>query len=236
MKHIEFKKLSLCVAVLVMVEINVGTANAQHDYHKRYDRHESVHAFINPFLIYPFYPSIGLRLGVLPRGYFNFYVGAVPYYYYNGIYYNHNHNDYYEVVTPPLGAKVPELPRGAKVTVIDGNKYYVYQGTYYQAYLNQNNERWYNVVGNHGVLNQQNEPPVVQGGTYNPQVPNNTPTTETPSTPVYREPQIGDIVNQLPDNSEVVYLNGQKYFESPTKVFYQEVVYNGKITYKIVGK
>ena len=112
----------------------------------------------------------------------------------------------------------------------------MYQGTYYQAYLNQNNERWYNVVGNHGVLNQQNEPPVVQGGTYNPQVPNNTPTTETPSTPVYREPQIGDIVNQLPDNSEVVYLNGQKYFESPTKVFYQEVVYNGKITYKIVGK
>ena len=70
----------------------------------------------------------------------------------------------------------------------------------------------YLVVGTDGVLNQ-------------------------PSTPqtVY-QPTVGDVIPQLPANCDTVYLNGQKYFESPDHVYYQEVIEEGKTAYKIVGK
>ena len=190
------------------------------------------HAFINPFRVYAFYPTLGLRLSVLPYGFFSFYIGPDPFYFYNGIYYRRV-DDYYEVVAPPIGAKVPKLPRGAKVTVIDGNKYYVYQGTYYVEEFNENNQVLYRVVGTNGVLNQQTPAPTAQGTVPAPPAPATPPAQPAP---VLKDPQVGDIVTKLPDNSQPVYLNGQKYYESPDKVYYQEIIDNGKTIYKIVGK
>ena len=75
-----------------------------------------------------------------------------------------------------------------------------------------NNKVVYVVIGTNGVLNQPSTPQVVQ------------------------EPEVGDIYPQLPPNCAAIYLNGEKYFESPDHVYYQEKIENGQTNYKIVGK
>jgi len=240
MKKIEIKKASSFLVLFAVAVLNTSSVSAQHFFPRFAPVHGLApvarvgfgHTFINPFRVYAFYPTLGLRLSVLPYGFFSFYIGPDPFYFYNGIYYRRV-DDYYEVVAPPLGAKVPRLPRGAKVTVIDGNKYYVYQGTYYIEEVNENNKVFYKVVGTNGVLNQQPQAPTVQGTVPAPNAPAPTP---SPAAPIVKEPQVGDIVNQLPENSQPVYLNGKKYYESPEKVYYQEIIDNGKTIYKVVGK
>ena len=166
----------------------------------------------SPYGLYPFYPTLGLRIGWLPFGYYNFYWDGYPYYYYNSVFYRRTDDNQYEIVAPPIGAKVNSIPSDAQVVVINGNKYYESNGTYYQEEVDANNQVSYLVVGTDGVLNQ-------------------------PSTPqtVY-QPTVGDVIPQLPANCDTVYLNGQKYFESPDHVYYQEVIEEGKTAYKIVGK
>ena len=166
----------------------------------------------SPYGLYPFYPTLGLRLGWLPFGYYDFYWDGYPYYYYNSVFYRRTEDNQYEIVAPPIGAKVNSIPSDAKVVTINGNKYYECNGTYYQEQVDANNNVVYVVIGTNGVLNQPSTPQVVQ------------------------EPEVGDIVPQLPANSTAVYLNGQKYFESPDHVYYQEVIENGQTSYKIVGK
>jgi len=166
----------------------------------------------SPYGLYPFYPTLGLRIGWLPYGYYNFYWDGYPYYYYNSVFYRRTDDEQYEIVAPPIGAKVNSIPSDAQVVVINGNKYFESNGTYYQEEVDSNNQVSYLVVGTDGVLNQ-------------------------PSTPqtVY-QPTVGDVVPQLPANCDAVYLNGQKYFESTDHVYYQEVIEEGKTAYKIVGK
>jgi len=166
----------------------------------------------SPYGLYPFYPTLGLRLGWLPFGYYPFYWDGYPYYYYNSVFYTRADDGEYEVVAPPIGAKVNSIPSSAQVVVINGNKYFESNGTYYQEQIDSNNQVSYLVVGTDGVLNQ-------------------------PSTPqtVY-QPTIGDVVPQLPANSEEVYLNGQKLYQSPDHVYYQEITDGDKKEYKIVGK
>lgn len=160
---------------------------------------------------YPAAPYIGLRIGALPFGFSTIYMGANPFYYYQGTYYRPYGDNGYEVSAPPLGAKVPELPRSAKVTVIDGQKYYVYDGTYYKEEINDKDEIWYTVVGTNGQLN-----------TGNPNTQNNI-----------RED--GRLEN-LPADSKTVVINKQKYFLAPSGIYYQEVNEGNKVYYEPVGK
>ena len=165
----------------------------------------------SPYYVYPYYPSLGVRLGFLPFGYYSFYFDEYPYYYYNSVFYRRTDDNNYEVVTPPLGAHVPTIPNNSKGVIIDGNKYFESSGTYYQEELDANNHVQYKVVGVDDVLNQ----PQNQGN---------------------REPQIGDIIPQLPNGCTTIFLNGQKYYEAPNNIYYQEIQDGDRIAYKIVGK
>lgn len=81
------------------------------------------------------YPPIGFALMALPYGYYNFTYGGNPYYYYGGVYYVQNQNQY-EVVSPVIGAIVPELPKETKVIIIDGKKCFVTKdNVYYEEYV-----------------------------------------------------------------------------------------------------
>jgi hypothetical protein len=160
-------------------------------------------------------PPIGISIGILPRGYRSVYVGGSPYYYYGGTYYRPGQKaNTYDVVDAPVGASVPELPQDAKVTVINGQKYYELDGTYYKEEIRNNSELWYTVVGKNGKLD----------------------TEETPVAPEDKGPQIGDTVDKLPADCRTVVVNGQKYYVSPDDVYYEEVVGQNTISYKVVGK
>jgi hypothetical protein len=145
------------------------------------------------------YPSIGFRIGFLPYGYFPFYFGPDLYYYYGGVFYRPYDDGGYEIVTPPVGAAVPSLPKGAQSIVIDGNQYYELNGVYYQATTDDKGKTVYVVAGKDGVLNTNGESA------------DNPPPT----------PQVGDIVNQLPDGCRKITLNGKKYFVAPDGIYYE---------------
>jgi hypothetical protein len=146
------------------------------------------------------YPTIGFRFGFLPYGYFPFYWGADLYYYYGGVFYRPNDDGGYEVTIPPVGAEVPTLPRGAQSIVIDGKQYYEYNGVYFQQTADDKGKTIYVVAGKDGVLNTNGE--------------------NTDNAPP--APQVGDIVNQLPDGSRKVTLNSKKYYVAPGGIYYEE--------------
>lgn len=155
-------------------------------------------------------PPIGIHISILPRGYKRIYVHDVPYYYYGGTYYRKG-GDKYEVVQPPLGASVPDLPNGTKVVVINGQKYFELDGTYYKEEIRDNSEIWYTVVGTDGKL-------------------------DTDDILADDGPYVGDIVDQLPADCKTVVVNGNKYYVSPTDIYYEETVTGNKVQYKVVGK
>jgi len=146
------------------------------------------------------YPTVGFHLGGLPFGYYPFYFGADLYYYYGGVFYRPYDDGGYEVTTPPVGAAVPALPKGAEPIAIDGQQYYEFNGVYYQQSVDDQNKTVYVVAGKDGVLNTNgdnagNPPPA---------------------------PQVGDVINQLPDGSRKITLNGKKYFVDRDGIYYQE--------------
>lgn len=157
-------------------------------------------------------PPIGMRIHMLPRGYYRVYGGNLPYYYYGGAYYREQNNEY-EVVDAPMGASVPELPSGAKAVVINRQKFYELQGTYYKEDIRGNSEIWYTVVGKDGKLDTEE-------------------IVEIKDT----RPAIGDMTDKLPDNCRTVTVNGHKYFVSLEDVYYEEVVDGKNVRYKVVGK
>ena len=182
------------------------------------------------------YPPVGITIGTLPPGYFSFFMGPTPLFYFNGIFYqpvpplnnnnynnnnnngnnnNNSENDHteYKVVKPPLGAVVNKLPSGAKVKVIDGQKYYDYNGTFYQEQMDENNKLSYVVVGTDGVLNTN-------------------PNKEKNST----EPQIGDRVPDLPADSKSVVINGEKFYSTPSGLYYKKITEGDNTYYELVGK
>ncbi|MBI1782966.1 MAG: hypothetical protein HYR66_16615 [Sphingobacteriales bacterium] len=168
-------------------------------------------------------PSIGVVISVLPVGFRTFYLGPDPYYYYGGAYYRPYNNNHYEVIDAPVGARIPELPAGAKVEVINGQKFYQYDGNYYKEVITDKGEILYEVVGKNAVLNT-NEGAV-----------KTDPAPSTEKTVVTNE-AIGKETEKLPDNSKTIVINQQKYFQSPSGYYYQEVIKDNKISYKIVGK
>jgi hypothetical protein len=72
----------------------------------------------------------GRHLAVLPLGFLALEIGGVPYYYYDGVYYQPADNGYQEVY-PPVGAAVPQPPAGAIQIDTGGQVYYYAGGAFY---------------------------------------------------------------------------------------------------------
>lgn len=162
------------------------------------------------------YPHLGFYLGVLPYGYYPFYWNDMLYYYYGGVFYTPYDGGGYQVTTPPLGAAVPSLPEGARSIVINGQQFYELNGVYFKAVTNDQGKTVYEVAGRDGVLN-------TDGSVQPPQVDSATP-------------QVGDVVNELPDNCRKVTLNGKKFFVSPNGIYYQPFTdSNGNPGYRIAS-
>jgi hypothetical protein len=114
-------------------------------------------------------PRIGLRINVLPYGYYPFYWGDDQFYYNNGLFYQqYDNGSEYSIVEPPMGAVVPNVPQDAKSITIDGQQYYELNGVYYQPVTNNDGSVAYKIVGKDGELNTN------QGDDVYPQDDNNT--------------------------------------------------------------
>ncbi|MDA3614522.1 DUF6515 family protein [Polluticaenibacter yanchengensis] len=190
-----------------------------------YHNHGNYYTFSRPainrfyygsrFNYYPYYYrpfvgyGIGLRISLLPVGYYGFHWGNMPYYYYDGIYYRSNvvlnnnvSTTYYETIDPPLGARVPNLPGGAERVTINGAEYFEYKGTYYEKMYNEKDEVLYEVVGTNGVLE-----------------------TDRGAMDEFQEMlKSGEALASLPAGSKKVVLNEVSYYVTPNGDYYQEFV------------
>lgn len=157
-------------------------------------------------------PRIGLTVNVLPYGYYPFYYGPTRYYYSGGMYYQQT-NDTYTVVEPPIGAEVKQLPDDAQSIVINGVQYYELNGVYYQQVTKDDGTLTYQIAGKDGELNtddtnMQDAPPI----------------------------QVGDLVDNLPEDYRKINLNGEKYYVTPSGYYLQDAVdEKGKKVYKIIS-
>lgn len=161
---------------------------------------------------------VGFVVNVLPYGFLSFNTAWGPYYYSDGYFYQpyageSTQREQYQVVDPPMGVVIPSLPSGVNTVVIDGNTYYEKNGTYYQEIL-QDKQVKYVVVGKNGQLDTgkaQNEQPA--------------PAPDP------------EVLEQLPNGSRGVEINGQQLYVSPDGMYYQEVTNTDNSRgYKLVGK
>jgi hypothetical protein len=167
------------------------------------------HGYYNTYYL----PRLGFSCGYLPYGYYPFYWGDEQYFYSGGLYYTYNDSQY-TVVEPPVGAEIGTLPSNAQSIVINGQQYYEANGVYYQAVVKDDGTTTYQIAGKDGELNTND------GGNVN---------TE-------QAPQIGDIVQNLPQDVRKIRLNGEKYYVSQDGYYYQETSDSaGNKVYKIVG-
>jgi hypothetical protein len=172
--------------------------------------------FYRPGFGYYGYPHLGFYLGVLPFGYYPFYWGDDLYYYSGGVFYTPYDGGGYQVTVPPVGAAIPTLPQGAKSIMIDGQQFFELNGVYYKAVINDQQKTVYVVAGRDGVLNTDGS------------------ATATPDE--VATPQVGDIVNELPDGCHKVTLNGKKYYVSPNDIYYQAYTdQDGNVGYRIAS-
>ncbi|MFD0752327.1 DUF6515 family protein [Mucilaginibacter calamicampi] len=157
-------------------------------------------------------PRIGLSVSVLPYGYYPFYYGPSLYYYGGGMYYQQTDNTF-TVVEPPIGAEVKQLPDNAQSIVINGVQYYELNGVYYQPITKDDGTLSYQIAGKDGELNTddvnaQDAPPI----------------------------QVGDLVDNLPEDYRKINLNGEKYYVTPSGYYLQDAGdENGKKVYKIIS-
>jgi len=173
-------------------------------------------AFYRNGLGYYGYPHLGFYIGVLPFGYYPFYWGSSLYYYYGGVFYSPYDNGGYQVTEPPVGAGVPDLPKDAQPIKIDGVQYYELDGVYYKETTDDQGKKVYVVAGKDGVLN--------------------TNDSVTDPNAAVVAPQVGDVVNQLPDDCRKVSLNGKKYYVSPNDIYYEKVTGpDGNTAYRIAS-
>jgi len=203
------------------VSIHVGQAYGYRQSYRPYYRPTPVYrpvirsVYSNQRSFIPYGPAFGFRIRVLPFGYNRIFVGPVPYYYNDGVYYRDYQNGGYEVVAPPLHASVKKLPSNARVTVIDGQKYYEAGGTFYREEMSSDNRLSYRVVGTDGVLNTGVENPGEDLNAYDDAIP-------TP----------GSRYDELPAESRVQVINQKKYFVSPGGIYYKEVIEGDKVRYE----
>lgn len=173
------------------------------------------------------YPGIGLRIGVLPYGYYPFYWGPNQYYYYGGTFYAPYANGGYQVVAPPVGAEVPSLPDGAKEIAINGDQYYEFNGVYYKQVVNADGKTVYVVAGKDGVLNtdKNSVDDVYQGA----------PAPQQDAAPAPQMPQVGDMTDQLPEGARKITLNGKKYYVTPDNIYLEEAKTDHGTGYRVVS-
>lgn len=166
----------------------------------------------------PVFAPIGIRIRILPVGYYPVYIGPSLYYYYDGIYYRRyqDNSDEYEVVDAPMGAVVKSLPKGTTKVVLNGEKFYEFNGNYYREGTNSKNEVVYTVVGKNGVINNTEE--------------------QQPVTNVPQAPEVGDEITTLPENSKQVTINGDVLYVTPDNLYLKAQTINNTTTYKVVGK
>lgn len=204
------------------VSVNIGRYN---NYRQPYYGRP---VYRSPYVYRHFGPTFGVRINILPVGYYPFYIGANPYYYNDGVYYRPFSGGGYEVTAAPLGATVKRLPSGSKVTVIDGQKYYELGGTYYQEEINEKNQLRYKVVGTDGVLNTDGAE-TSDNSTVVASAQDNVPAQAKVL------PETGARFNKLPEGSKAVIIKKEKYYLSPDGVYYQEVVDGDTIRYEVTG-
>jgi hypothetical protein len=166
-----------------------------------------------------YYPRLGLSIGVLPFGYSSFYWGGNPYFYSNGFYYQ-QFNNQYTVVEPPVGAEIDRLPDDAESIVIDGQQYYESNGVYYLPVTKDNGRLVYRVAGKDGELSTDNGGPVYDNG----------------DQPQGDYPEIGDVIEDLPDGTRKVTVDGEKYYVTPDGVYlHEQRDSNGKKIYVVTS-
>ena len=199
-------------------------------YYNFYPRYSYRPIYYSPYSYSHYGPLFGFRLGILPFGYYPFYLGNDPYYYYDGIYYRPYASGGYEVTQPPLGATIKHLPDGAKETSINGQQYYELGGTFYQGVYNTKNKLQYVVVGTDGVINQVDATqPVAPAQTQQNIAP-------LPDQQLQQQQIVTANLSQLPANTKVVTIQQQKYYMAPSGVYYQEVIASDNtISYQPVG-
>jgi hypothetical protein len=149
---------------------------------------------------------------VLPFGYYPFYFGNTQFFYSGGLYYRQYEREY-KVVVPPVGAEVPNLPDDAQEVTVNGTLFFEYKGVYYQAREKAEGKTVYVIAGKDGVLD----------------------TGEGNHAENNEDVRIGDEVQQLPEGCAEVTLKGVPYFVSPDGVYYEKVITDDKVSYKIVG-
>lgn len=165
-------------------------------------------------------PRLGFSLGILPFGYYPFYFGDYQYYYSDGLYYQQNNNQY-TVVEPPVGAQVNSLPSNAEAVTINGEQYFESNGVYYRSVTKDDGTQVYEVAGKDGELNTGD---VNQGDDQGNYSQDNAPL------------KIGDVVDQLPQDSRKIKVNGEKLFVAPDGTYFQEALdEDNKKVYKVVG-
>ena len=91
--------------------------------HRDFDAGFRRHYDFDDFAFHRFVPA-------LPLGYLSLQVGGVPYYYYDGLYYQPMAGGYQEVY-PPVGAAVPQPPEGSIAIAAGGQTYYYAGGAFY---------------------------------------------------------------------------------------------------------
>ncbi|GAA4099877.1 hypothetical protein GCM10022392_25350 [Mucilaginibacter panaciglaebae] len=158
-------------------------------------------------------PRLGFSINILPRDYYPFYYGPYQYYYSEGLYYRQMEDNNYTVVEPPVGATIEKLPSNAQSIVINGMQYYELNGVYYQPVTRDDGTLVYQIAGKDGELNVDDA-----GGSQEDL------------------PQVGDLVDTLPEGCKILRLNGQKYYVSEEGYYFQDAVdTNGDKVFKIVG-
>ncbi|MBC7400488.1 MAG: hypothetical protein H7289_11125 [Mucilaginibacter sp.] len=158
-------------------------------------------------------PQLGFSLGVLPYGYYPFYFGADQYFYNDGLYYRQQENNSYSVVEPPIGAVINKLPAKAQAISINGMQYYELNGVYYQPITKGDGSIAYQIAGKDGEL-----------------------TTADNGSTADDLPQVGDLVDTLPERCKVIRLSGQKYYVSQEGYYFQDAVdINGDKVFRIVS-
>jgi hypothetical protein len=174
-----------------------------------------------------YYPHLGFSLGFLPYGYYPFWWGDTQFYYSGGYFYNYDGGQY-TVVEPPVGAAINTLPSGAQSIVINGQQYYELNGVYYQPITKDDGSVVYQVAGKDGQLDTANGGQVDQGY-------DNQGTTST-GIPTHANPKMGDMIEQLPQDSRKVRVNGQVLFVTPDDVYLKATTdQNGNKAYVVVG-
>ncbi len=163
-------------------------------------------AFYNPYFGF----SSGAWFGSLPYGYYPFYYGLNPYFYYGGIFYQHSSDHGYKVADAPVGAEVPDLPDNANPMVVDGKPYFEYGGVYYAKLTKTDGIETYIVAGRNGVLNP---------GDINIEK--------------HLVPAVGDVTAKLPKDVTKVKADGKKYWVTPSGIYLEKIKIGQQNVYRV---